>query len=77
MVATVEENQTGFIVDSVSQVIRISRSTIEPPPSIVVAGIESEYITGVSKLSNRLLILLDFSKILTKQEKHELLEVEA
>ena len=33
-----------------SQVLRISKHTIEPPPSIVIADIESEYITGVSKL---------------------------
>ena len=68
---------TGFIVDSVSQVLRIPKSTIEPPPSIVVAGIESEYITGVSKLDDKLLILLDFSKILTQREKEKLLEVKA
>ena len=77
IVVDVEGKITGFIVDAVSQVLRISKSTIEPAPSIVVAGIESEYITGVSKLDDKLLILLDFSKILTKREKQELVEVEA
>jgi len=76
IVVDVEEKITGFIVDSVSQVLRISKNTIEPTPSIVVAGIDSEYITGVSKLNDRLLILLDFTKILTKTEKKELVEVE-
>lgn len=68
---------SGFIVDAVSQVLRIAKSTIEPPPPIVVAEIESEYITGVSKLQDRLLILLDFSKILTKHEKKALVGVDA
>ncbi len=77
MVVDVEGKITGFIVDSVSQVLRIPRTTIDPAPSIVVAGIESEYITGVSKLDNRLLILLDFAKILTKREQQELDEVQA
>jgi purine-binding chemotaxis protein CheW len=76
IVVDIEGKITGFIVDSVSQVLRIAKNTIEPPPSIVIAGIESEYITGVSKLDDRLLILLDFSKILTKREKKELGEVE-
>jgi purine-binding chemotaxis protein CheW len=77
IVVDVEGKITGFIVDSVSQVLRIPTNTIEPAPSIVVAGIESEYITGVSKLDDRLLIILDFSRILTKQEKNELVEVES
>ena len=67
---------TGFIVDAVSQVLRIPKNTIEPAPSIVIAGIDSAYITGVSKLKDKLLILLDFNKILTKGEKQELVEVE-
>ncbi len=34
---------TGFIVDAVSQVLRIPKKMIEPPPSIVVAGIDLAY----------------------------------
>ena len=77
IVVDVDRKITGFIVDAVSQVLRIPKKTIEPAPSIVVAGIDSEYITGVSKLDDKLLILLDFNKILTKSEKQELDEVEA
>ncbi len=76
IVVDVEGKITGFIVDSVSQVLRIPKNTIEPAPSIVVAGIESEYITGVSKLDkNKLLIILDFNKILTRRERQALSEV--
>ena len=75
IVVDVEGKITGFIVDSVSQVLRIPQSTIEAAPSIVNAGIDSEYITGVSKLNDKLLILLDFNKILSKSERQELSEV--
>ena len=54
----------GFVVDSVSEVLRIPASTVEPPPA-VVSGIESEYISGVGKLDDRLLILIDLDKLLT------------
>ena len=54
----------GFVVDSVSEVLRIPASTVEPPPP-VVAGVESEYIAGVGKLQDRLLILLDLDKLLS------------
>ena len=57
----------GFIVDSVNEVLRISSSITEPPPPMV-AGIDSEYITAVGKLEDRLLILLDLEKILSGED---------
>lgn len=57
----------GFVVDGVSEVLRIQSNTVEPPPA-VVAGVESEYIKGVGKLDDRLLILLDLDKLLTGEE---------
>lgn len=57
----------GFVVDSVSEVLRIPASTVEPPPP-VVAGMESEYISGVGKLHDRLLILLDLDKLLSSAD---------
>jgi purine-binding chemotaxis protein CheW len=61
----------GFVVDSVSEVLRISESTVEPPPPLV-AGIDSEYIQGVGKLENRLLILLELKKVFNASDKKEL-----
>lgn len=57
----------GFVVDGVSEVLRIQSNTVEPPPP-VVAGIESEYIKGVGKLDDRLLILLDLDKLIPIEE---------
>ncbi len=57
----------GFVVDAVSEVLRVRSSTVEPPPP-VVAGIESEYISGIGKLDDRLLILLDLNKLLGGEE---------
>lgn len=57
----------GFVVDAVSEVLRIKESTVEPPPP-VIAGVDSEYMRGVGKLEDRLLILLDLDNLLTKNE---------
>lgn len=65
----------GFIVDSVSEVLRIPGNTIEPPPSMV-AGIESEYIEGVGKLDDRLLILLELKKVFSSPEKKDIENIE-
>ena len=61
----------GFVVDSVSEVLRIPANTVEPPPP-VVAGLESEYISGVGKLEDRLLILLDLDRLLSSEEQEAL-----
>ena len=74
VVAELSESTIGLIVDEVKEVLRIPADITEPPPAIV-AGVNSEYITSVAKLDDRLLILLDLSKILNFKEKQELLEV--
>lgn len=61
----------GFVVDAVSEVLRIKESTVEPPPA-VVAGVGSEYMRGVGKLEDRLLILLDLDKLLNQHELNSL-----
>jgi len=61
----------GFIVDEVSEVLRIPKNITEAPPEMV-AGLDSEYITAVGKLEDRLLILLDLEKVLSIEQKSEL-----
>ncbi|MFP4369757.1 MAG: chemotaxis protein CheW [Bacteroidota bacterium] len=76
VVVELETKVIGFIVDSVNEVLRINKSITEQPPPMV-AGIDSEYITAIGKLEDRLLILLDLEKILTGREQKELDEIEA
>lgn len=63
IVMELNQNVVGFLVDGVSEVLRIPQSTVEPAPA-VVAGIGSEYIEGVGKLDDRLLILLNLEALL-------------
>ena len=58
IVCDVGGNQVGMIVDSVDEVLRIPSSTIEPVPTIVTA-VGTDYIRGVAKIDERLLIFLD------------------
>ncbi len=64
----------GFIVDAVLETRSIFESCIEAPPTIVLGGIESEYLKGVAKLEDRLVILLDIGKILSVSEQQALKE---
>ncbi|QEM69271.1 purine-binding chemotaxis protein CheW [Geobacter sp. FeAm09] len=63
---------TGFIVDSVAEVIRISGSEIQPPPSVTGGGMEQEFIVGVVNRADRMLILLDPDKMLSRTEREYL-----
>lgn len=71
VVVEVGGKTVGIIVDEVSEVMRLPLDNIEPPPA-VMGAIASEYITGVGKLDNRLLILLDMDKIFNEGERTEL-----
>ena len=68
VVVEIGDQVVGIIVDSVSEVLRVSTSTIEPP-SPVVAGIDSEYLHGIAKLPERLVILLDLDRVLAREER--------
>lgn len=71
----IDNKLVGFIVDEVTGVITIPSNIIEKTPDIIVAGVESVYITGVCKLEGRLLILLDFDRVLHVSEKDKLKKI--
>lgn len=64
----------GFMMDAVREVIRVDRGVIEPPPDLAI-GIDAQYIKGVAKLDDRLLILLDLDEVLSGDEQHALTAV--
>jgi purine-binding chemotaxis protein CheW len=67
VVIEVKGTVLGFIVDSVSEVLRIPAETIAPPPRL--GKVEREYVSGVGKLDNRLLILLDVDRLMHESEE--------
>ena len=61
----------GVIVDAVNEVLRISRDQIAPPPQAVQGNAGDDYVTGLAKVNDRLLILLDIEKIMFDQDQEE------
>jgi len=72
LVVEIEGSVTGFIVDSVAKVITVPASRISPPPDIIVAGVQSLYISGVVHLDEGILVILDFRRILSIEERDAL-----
>jgi len=71
LVVEVEGQTVGMMVDSVTEITWIPTSTIEPPPEMV-AEINGVYLTGLGRLDDRLIIILDLSRVLTIEEVEEL-----
>lgn len=69
-----EGSFVGFLVDVVKQVLRISKDIVETPPEII-SSVNTDYISAVAKLENRLIILIDLQKILSKEDQNQLKEV--
>ncbi len=67
VVVEVDRKLVGLIVDSASEVLKVPASQVEPPPSVFQEG-ELHYVTGLGKLRDRLIILIDLSKILERGE---------
>jgi purine-binding chemotaxis protein CheW len=67
LVVDVESRAVGLIVDSASEVLKISDAQIEPPPNVLTDAATS-YVTGVAKYQGRLIILVDLRRILQSGE---------
>ncbi|MCK8816258.1 chemotaxis protein CheW [Natroniella sulfidigena] len=74
IVVKINDIDVGFIVDDASEVVRIAQEEISQP-SGGMAGIKTEFISGIAKLEDRLIILLALDKLLSTTEQAKLEEV--
>jgi len=75
MVSEVNAQAVGLLVDEVPGVLKIAEENVDPTPEVIQTEIRKDYIKGVGKLENRLIILLDLEKVLAPRELEELAEV--
>ncbi len=66
IVVNIHDKTVGCIVDAVTQVMRINRDQIQPPPLSVLA-VSHQYIAGLARLDDRLLIILDIERLFDEQ----------
>jgi purine-binding chemotaxis protein CheW len=67
VVAELGEHAVGLVVDGVSEVLPVPPDAVEPP-SALVATADSLYLRGVAKLGERLVLLLDLARLLSRQD---------
>jgi len=71
-----EAHPIGIVVDSVLEVLRLPEEAIEPPPPMVTNE-RTRFITGIAKVGERLIILLDLTKVLSVEEETQLAALRA
>ncbi len=68
IIAELEEKLVGMLVDAATEVLRIPVSDIEAAPEMVTTEISKQYLRGMGKVENRLIILLDLKQVLPEEE---------
>ncbi|MFB1051210.1 chemotaxis protein CheW [Paraliobacillus sp. JSM ZJ581] len=74
LLSNVNHVQVGFVVDEANDVIDIDASTIEDAPT-TIKGVNGNFLKGVAKLNDRLLLVLDLKHILNYEEVSEVKQV--
>ncbi len=78
LVVELGNNETvGMVVDSATEVLRLSGEKIRDAPQMITSNIDSNYIEGVGLLENkRLLTLLDLAKVLESEDYEKILKAQ-
>jgi purine-binding chemotaxis protein CheW len=74
IIVTMGNIKVGVMVDGVSEVLRVSDEIIEPLPPMVNA-VNSDFLKGIVRLQDRLIILLEVERVLDLQEQESLAAV--
>ena len=74
IIFAINDKQIGLLVDDASQVLTISDNNIEDAPSIIMSS-EDKFISGIGKIENRMVIILDMENILNEEEKKAIKEL--
>ena len=72
IVCRVNKFIVGLTVNSLKEIITLSKEDIKPTPEVVSMQMETEVISGLAKVGKRIIPILDLEHILTKKEVAEL-----
>jgi len=67
VIASINENTIGLIVDAVNEVVKIPKENIEPPPKMGDM-VTSRYVMGIGKVDDTVKILLNLESLLKDKE---------
>jgi purine-binding chemotaxis protein CheW len=68
LILNIGDRVTGFTVDHVTRVVKVPAGAIQPPPEVVVSALKRQYISGICRLDEQTMAILDFNRILVVEE---------
>ncbi|MDL5033571.1 chemotaxis protein CheW [Pelomonas sp. APW6] len=68
IVLNVKSRVVGAVVDSVSDVLELSRDAIRPAPELNASAVDTSFITGIGAVSDRMLILMDIEGLMSSAD---------
>jgi purine-binding chemotaxis protein CheW len=71
IVVEIEEKLIGFLVDEASQAITLDSDDVKPTPDMI-KNIDGDYIDGICKLKDKILLLINFAKVLNQDQIEEI-----
>ncbi|MCL0058411.1 chemotaxis protein CheW [Dehalococcoidia bacterium] len=74
VVVDIDGQNIGITVDAVTEVLRIPAESVEPPSSVITTA-DTDYLLGIAKLDEKMVILLDLDRVLTHRQSAELAEM--
>lgn len=74
IIVKLQNKLVGFVVDSVSEVLRVPKDSLETPPEIIVENIDTRFIKAICKLEekNKIILVIDILNVLSYEEKEKL-----
>lgn len=64
VVVEAQDSTLGIVVDSVSEVVMIPDSAVEKPSAMIASEVDVNYIAGIAKMKDELVIILDLEKVI-------------
>jgi len=64
VVIRTDDGTVSLLVDEIGDVLELTDDTLEPPPP-TIHGVAKELVTGVHKLEDQLLLILDTDKVIS------------
>jgi purine-binding chemotaxis protein CheW len=75
MIARVGDERIGLVVDAVTEVVRVPETALTDPPPYV-RDVAAEYVRSIAQLGDRLLVVVDFQRVLSAEEIGQLADLE-
>jgi purine-binding chemotaxis protein CheW len=75
LVIKINDSTFGLLVDDVKEILKVPVDSVKKTPDLVTTKIHSDYLKGVSTFNDRLILLLNVSKILDEEDLQKISKI--